>query len=251
MEIIGRGFIAQHVAAIADRHPGVRLLAAGVSRTTTAGEADFRRERELLERAIEAGRRDGRQVVFLSTASSGVYAAEGCAGREEEAVPATRYARHKLSLERLLTGSGVDHLVLRLSHLVGAHQQPWQLVPSLVAQLRTGRVRLWREARRDLLDVRHMVWITDALLTAGVRGEVVNVASGHPVPVEEIVAHLAHRLGLSAEPEWVDRADPGVISVAKLHRLAPGVRGLGFGPDYFRGVLDARLAADHGVASGR
>jgi NDP-hexose 4-ketoreductase len=43
MDIIGHGFLAQHLAGIADRHDGVVALAAGVSAANGTSAAQFAR----------------------------------------------------------------------------------------------------------------------------------------------------------------------------------------------------------------
>lgn len=246
MRIIGTGFLARHLAVIAHRHDGVVALAAGVSAAATTSTAGFDREAELLYRIARECAASGERLMFFSTAAAGMYSAVGDAGREDGPVfPGTPYGRHKLALEAVLRSTSVDHLILRLSHVVGAHQPPHQLLPSLVEQVCSGRVRLFRGARRDLIDVADMVEIVDALLTRGVRREVVNVASGRAVPVADIIGHLEHRLGVVPEHEVVAATCGQAISVAKLARLVPAV-GPRFGDDYFRTVLD-RYAEHYAV----
>ncbi|MFF2143594.1 NAD-dependent epimerase/dehydratase family protein [Kitasatospora sp. NPDC058190] len=245
MEIIGRGFIARNLEPLATSHPDALILAAGVSSTAGTSVVEFRREAELLESALAKAIVDGRRLVFFSTASSGVYGALGCGGREDEpVVPSTPYAAHKLRLEETVRRSGADHLILRLSHLVGEHQRGHQLIPALVAQIRAGVVQVRSGASRDLLDVADMVRILDVLLAAGVSRQVVNVASGHPVPIEAILDHLELALGLRATRE-VTESTPGngYVSTERLSRLLPDISELGFGPDYYRRVIDARLLA--------
>ncbi len=245
MEIVGRGFIAKNLAPIAAYHPHILMLAAGVSRTTATSKGEFARERALLLHAIRRARREGRMVVFLSTASSGVYGSAALPGREDTPIrPNGPYATHKIELEHLLQDSGIAHLVLRVSHLVGRHQRPWQLLPSLVSQVESGRVRIRRGARRDLLEVGDMVRITDALLRCGVRDEVVNIASGVSVPIERIVEHIEHRLDRAAVHDMVEAEEGSVIDIGKLCALVPEVATMGFGQLYYRDVLDAFLGVN-------
>jgi nucleoside-diphosphate-sugar epimerase len=242
MEIVGRGFIAKNLEPIADAHPDVVVLAAGVSRTTATSRADFLRERRLVEEHVRRCQRDGRRLVFLSTASTGVYGSSTCDGREDTPVqPLSPYAAHKISLEHLLQNSAVDYLALRLSHLVGPHQRPWQLLPSLVAQVQAGRVQVRRGAQRDLLEVGDMRRITDALLREKVVREVVNVASGQPVAVERVVQHIEWRLGCTPVHDLVEVDEPSIIDVTKLRKLVPEVESMGFGPRYYCDVLDSYL----------
>jgi hypothetical protein len=89
--------------------------------------------------------------------------------------------------------------------------------------------------------------ITDALLRENVVREVVNVASGIPVPVERVVEHIERRLGLVAEHELVEVDEPSIIDVTKLRKLVPEVESMGFGPLYYCDVLDTYLGVPTGT----
>jgi NDP-hexose 4-ketoreductase len=238
MHIVGHGFLAGQLARIADRHPDVLALAAGVSAATGTSPAQFARERALLDEAI--CRSTGERLLFFSTASTGMYGAPECQGREDEPVaPRTAYGCHKRDLELILAGSGVGHLCVRLAHVVGPDQPPHQLLPSLASQILAGQVRIHRGARRDIIDVADVVTVLDHLLALGTRDTVVNVATGYAVPVEAIVAHVQARLGVTAHRVEVDApAVNHLVSIDTLRRLVPTVATLGFGERYYQRVLD-------------
>lgn len=240
MEIVGNGFLARSLEPIAHQHPDTVVLAAGVSWASGTSDADFAREAALLAEVARGCRATGRRLLFFSTASTGMYGAVDGPGREDgPVVPCTPYGAHKLGLERQLHASGADWLVLRLGHLVGPGQPPHQLLPALVRQMREGRVRIHRGAARDLIDVVDVVRVIDLLLAQGLRGETVNVASGEAVSVERIVDHLEGRLGLVAHREYREAEAQHVISTEKLRALVPQTARMGFGPGYYRRVLDA------------
>jgi nucleoside-diphosphate-sugar epimerase len=244
MDIIGTGFLAQSLRRIEARHPRTVVLAAGVSWAAGTSDADFARETLLLDEVAQRCLVGGRRLLFFSTAATGMYGAVRGPGREDEPVtPCTPYGAHKLALEERLRATGADHLVLRLGHLVGPGQPAHQLVPALVRQMRTGSVALHRNAARDLIDVRDVVTITDRLLDLDLRRETVNVASGVAVPVEQIIDHLEHRMGLVTRREYRDTGVHHVISTEKLRGLVPEVARMGFGPDYYRRVLDTFVAS--------
>jgi nucleoside-diphosphate-sugar epimerase len=243
MEIVGRGFLAGHLRSITPAHPRTVVLAAGVSAAGNTSHDEYGREAAVLYEVATRCAARGERLVFFSTASAGMYSVPGGIGEEEGPVfPATPYGRHKLALETALASSTVDYLILRLAHVVGPRQPAHQLIPSLAAQVRGGEVSIMRGARRDLIDVDDVVRIIDELLTAGVSREVVNVASGVAVPVERIVDHLELRLGRSAARRYDDSPRAQTVSVEKLRKLAPCVDGMGFGPDYFKTVLDKYMA---------
>ncbi|KMS77312.1 hypothetical protein ACM01_01385 [Streptomyces viridochromogenes] len=242
MDIIGNGFLARHLRSIAHGHRGVVVAAAGVSAALHTAPEAFRREADLVRDLVHRCRRTGERLVFFSTASSGIYSTPGRPGTEDgEVRPATAYGRHKHALEQELSASPVDCLVLRLAHVVGPAQPAHQLLPALAAQIRSGSVRIFPGARRDLIDVADVVSVVDALLTAGVGRTIVNVASGCAEPIEHIVDHIQLRLGRTARWTYGTPVVTQDIDITRLRTLVPAVDAMGFAPGYFRAVLDAYL----------
>lgn len=239
MEIVGRGFIARNLAGIADRHPHATVLAAGVSSTGVRAPEEFAREEALVRETARRCLREGRRLVFLSSASHAMYGITDTAVSEDTPVaPPSPYGERKLMLERAIAETGAHWLVLRLSHAVGRWQRPHQLLPSFVGQIREGSVTLYRDTHRDLVDVADVVRAIDGLLTEDVHGEVVNVASGAPRPVEELIRGIERRMAARPRHEVVDVA-PTVtrVSIDKLCGLLPGMRSV-TDPGYLDRMLD-------------
>lgn len=253
MEVIGSGFLAGNLATLAPAHPGVVVAAFGVSVAAGIPEADFAREATRLYELISRCERRQERLVFFSTAAAAMYAVPGKAGTEDGPVfPSTAYGRHNLALEAVLAASPIDYLVLRLTHVVGPAQHAQMLVPSLVRQVQSGVVRLYRGARRDLIDVADVVTVVDRLLATGVGRTVVNVASGTAVPIERLVDHVEAELGLRADREYVSEVASQPVSVARLHRLVPEAAMIGR-DDYYRRVLSKYIreyAGDKTAAAG-
>lgn len=240
MEIVGGGFLAGSLRPIAHRHPDtVVVLAAGVSWASGVSDADFAREADLLESVAQRCAAEGRRLLFFSTAATGMYGrVQGPAREDAPATPCTPYGKHKFSLEQRLRSSGADHLILRLSHLVGPGQPDHQLVPSLIGQMRRGTVTVQRSATRDLIDVDDVIRVIDRLLAQGISERTVNVASGESVPVDRIVDHLQSRLGLEVRREYTEGGAHHTVSIDRLQSLVPEVGAMEFPPDYYRRVLD-------------
>ncbi|MFE6894397.1 NAD-dependent epimerase/dehydratase family protein [Streptomyces sp. NPDC057694] len=254
MEIIGRGFLARHLSALTGAHEAVTVLAAGVSSTAVASPESFAREAALVRDTAGRCRAEGRTLVFFSTASQALYGSCDTPAGEEAAAPVNPYGRHKLDLERRLeeelTDSDASWLVLRLSHVVGSHQRPHQLLPALVAQIASGDVRVFAGAHRDLIDVADVVACLDALLVAGTHRQVLNVAAGTPYAVEDIVRGVERQLGRTARWDVVDAGDRGGCTTVRVDRLRrqAGDRAPAGGPEYLERLL-ARYTAAYRPAS--
>jgi nucleoside-diphosphate-sugar epimerase len=241
MEVIGRGFLGGYlIGAFANRYPDVTAIAAGVTRTQLDSFTDVDREAELVYGVVQRCRAQDRTVLFFSTASDGMYSGYGAPSREDGPIyPSTAYGRHKLALESVLAQSGAKWLTLRLSHVVGHGQQKHQLIPSLMAQIRSGNVIVYRDTYRDLLDVKHMIAALDCLLAKAITGQVVNVASGRPEHIDRIIDEIERRLAITARRQVVDGpARCTVACTARLREIMPGWDDFGFSHDYLPRLLD-------------
>jgi NDP-hexose 4-ketoreductase len=236
MEIVGHGFLARHLEPLCGSHPRALVLAAGLPRQKLP-ESEHDRETAVVRETIERCRQQGQMLVFFSTAS--MYGEPGCRGREDDSIfPSNRYGRHKLGLETLIRGSGVDHLILRLSFVVGPHSPGFRLVPALVEQILSGHVEVHRWARRDMIYVTDFVNIVDRLLDTGISNQIVNVASGDCANIVQIIDHIERCLKVTAERTMVNAGTCHCPSVEKLRGLVPE---FGFWPGYYRYVIDRYL----------
>lgn len=244
MDIIGHGFLAQHLASIAGSHDRVVALAAGVSAAAATTPEQFRREADLVASVLDRCLASGERLLFFSTASTGIYGAAQRGSEDEDAVPCTPYGQHKLRLERLIQASGADYLIVRLAHVAGPSQPGHQLLPSLINQITAGEVTLHDGARRDIIDVADVVTVIDHLLGAGVSRDVVNIATGWPVPVEDLVSWIERESGRTARRAIIRRPPVNYhICTAKLRHLVPEVADMGFGAHYYTRVLGRYLLA--------
>jgi nucleoside-diphosphate-sugar epimerase len=244
MQIVGKGFLARNLSeGLGDRYPTVTAIAAGVSSQSVTATADFDREANLLYDVLAECRDRRRTLLFFSTASFAMYGAASVPALESGPVcPPAVYGRHKLALESCIRSAGVDFLILRLSHLVGPYQRVHQLLPSVVAQIRAGAVTVYQGAHRDLLDVQDLVYVIDRLLDTGTRDEVINVVSGVPQPVDNIIDGIERRLGANVERRYV----PGEVlmtraSKERLEELVPNFGAERIPPNYLDQMLDRYL----------
>jgi len=243
VDIIGTGFIARHFERLRSAYPHVLLFASGVSRSSCTDEPEFRREVDLLYSALYHCRLHGRKLIYFSTSSDLMYGGPGSTGYEDEPVfPRSAYGRHKLAMETVIRQSTVDYLILRLPSPVGQHQQPYQLVPALFHQIQRGVVQIRRNVRRDIIDIEDVVAITDELIARDVSRQVINVASGVAVLVEEIVDHLAACSPSFVLRSYSDGNDAYQVSNAKLLAYLQNPAALGFDRTYYQRVIDKYYA---------
>lgn len=184
---------------------------------------------ELAEAAAEVGTRR-----FVSTGTCYEYDwpdAEPCDERTTSVAGHTLYDRAKnearLTLEALCAEKGMSFSWARLFFLFGPHEAPERLVASVARALLRNEPAACSTGRvvRDFMDVRDAGAAIAALALSNVEGPV-NIGSGRPLSVAEIVTRLAklsgrpHLLKLGALP---DREGEPPFIVAGTRRLVEEV----------------------------
>ena len=122
--------------------------------------------------------------------------------------------------------------------------------PPSSARSRTGRSRSWKGRTATCWTYGTSLHAVGRLLEERVAGEVVNVTSGVPQPVERIVEAIEERLGVRARR--IRR--PGELSVTlastrRLRRLVPDFRAGVSDADYLGTILDAYLPYYTGLSA--
>jgi nucleoside-diphosphate-sugar epimerase len=114
--------------------------------------------------------------------------------------PSTVYARAKLGayerLAHICEGTQTSLAWARLFYLFGPYEDPRRLVPSVTLALLQGRAAETTagEQLRDFLHVDDVATALATIAESGVTGPV-NVASGRPVRVREVVQHIGELTG--------------------------------------------------------
>jgi nucleoside-diphosphate-sugar epimerase len=151
--------------------------------------------------------------------------------------PATLYGAAKYSTQLLLDAwsrqTGTSSAWGRVFFLYGPGEYPSRLVPSVINSLLNGEPALCThgEQVRDFMHVEDVAAAFVALLDSDVQG-VVNIASGAPLPLKDVIYTIADQLGrrelvqLGAIP--ANAADPAAL-IADIGRLRDEV---GFRPRY-------------------
>jgi nucleoside-diphosphate-sugar epimerase len=141
--------------------------------------------------------------------------------------PATTYGRAKLALgawaNALGRARGISAAHARLFWMYGPREHPARLVPSVANALLRGEPALCSEGTqaRDFLHAHDIADALVRLVGSDVRGPV-NVASGAPVPVREVVQHVAAATGradlvrFGARPTSPNEPPVLVADVARL-----------------------------------
>jgi len=120
--------------------------------------------------------------------------------------PLTLYAATKLSLslilEQLASVTGMSTAWLRLFHQYGPREDTRRLVPAIITSLLKNEVvkTTLGEQMHDFLHTEDVASAILAVARSPLTG-VVNIGSGQPIPVKEIVLQISHILG---KPELIN-----------------------------------------------
>jgi nucleoside-diphosphate-sugar epimerase len=176
---------------------------------------------ELLQSFVECG---GVRIVMAGSCAEYDWQYGYCSEQVTPLVPATLYGTCKHSLQIILEASarqaGLSAAWGRVFFLYGPHEHASRLVPSVIISLLKGEAARCSHGNqvRDFLYVEDVADAFTALLGSDVTGPV-NVASGCPIVLREIIYKIA---------EKIDRKDLiqlGVlpVSVHEPHLLVAGV----------------------------
>jgi nucleoside-diphosphate-sugar epimerase len=179
---------------------------------------------DLVEKFAAAG---GRRVVVTGTSAEYDWSSGRCNELTTPVKPDTVYGHSKNALnERLVAMSGEKGFSLgwgRMFFYYGPREQKERFIPSVILPLLRGEMALTSHGRQ----VRDYLYVSDAgrafaqLLDSDVEGPV-NVASGEPVELQDIIFKIADILGLR---EKVDlgaipaREGEPLLFVAEVSRL--------------------------------
>ncbi|WP_409518842.1 GDP-mannose 4,6-dehydratase [Paraburkholderia sp. LEh10] len=190
----------------------------------------------LLQACVDVGH-EPRKILVASSAN--IYGnAEGVIDEETAPAPVNHYAASKLAMEHLVR-TWFDRLplvVTRPFNYTGRGQSERFLVPKIVSHFVRRRpfIELGNlDVARDFSDVRMVSRAYRALLESSVTGETLNVCSGNPRTLTDIVDIVreasGHDLEVRVNPAFVRQNEVKLLvgSADRLSRLVPDMPSIG------------------------
>jgi nucleoside-diphosphate-sugar epimerase len=177
----------------------------------------------------------GRRVVVSGTCAEYLWNGEPCREASTPLEPRSLYGICKATLFKFLQAGaaplGLSYAWGRIFLLYGSSESESRLIPATARALLEGRPALCTHGQqiRDFLHVEDVAHALIRILTSGVSGPV-NIGSGEPISIAQVVSELARRTGrmhllrLGALPP---REDDVPILVPDISRLRDEV---GFRP---------------------
>ena len=238
--IIGSGLLARSFGSYFDSNSDACIYAAGVSNSGCNDVTEFKREWFRLTDALDRYSHFD-SFVYFSTCS--VY---------DPLSISSAYVQHKLNMEELVSHHS-RYLVVRLPQVAGNTPNPHTLLNYIFSRIsRSEKLKVWKNARRNIIDVDDVVCIVRRLVNEdGIRGECINVANFEDISMPRIVDIMANVVGKKAICDFLDYGGGYSIDTTRIQEVVNRC-GISFDQDYTervirkyyeRYVYDARLGA--------
>ena len=206
--IIGSGLLARAFSPVYDKNGVACIYAAGVSNSGCVDEYEFDRERRRLTEALDSLPVN---AVFVYFSTCSIYDSD---------MEKTAYVRHKLAMEELVSNS-TQYLIFRLPQVVGRTPNPHTLLNYLYARItRSERLHIWKNARRNVIDVDDVVLISDVFIQdPDVRNIALNIANPKSYSIAEIVDAFESVLNKKAICEFESKGNEYSIDVHQMQSI--------------------------------
>ena len=223
--IIGSGLLARAFSPQFANSVTNCVYAAGVSNSGCSDQREFDREHDRLVQAM-AQYKSADLFLYFGTCSAN--------SPLESTSP---YVRHKIKMEKIVA-EHPQYLILRFPQTAGRTENPHTLLNFIYSRIaRSERFQVWKNARRNIIDVDDIVRITVGLaLEEGVRRECINIANFSDDTIVDIVALMAKIIGKSAIYDGVDKGDEYPIDTQRIREVVRKC-GVAFGPEYLELVI--------------
>jgi len=225
--VIGSGLIARAFSPEFANMKSVCIYAAGVSNSSCQDHREFDREKCRLEISLEKAKRDEQAFIYFSTCSI-----------EEPNSMKSLYVQHKARME-LIVSEHENHTIVRLPQLAGISSNPHTLLNYLYSRItRSERFSIWKNAKRNIIDVDDVVKIVSFMLNKELcKNKTINVANMHNVYVEEIVSTLSKICGKKAIYDSIDAGSSFDINVEITVSALKSLK-IDFNESYLQKVLE-------------
>jgi len=225
--IIGNGLLASAFRDAWGHEPSVVVFASGVSNSREVEERAFLREENLLKEAVSLSK----HLVYFSTCS--IY---------DPSLGKTPYVLHKKRMEELVVSSKRFSL-FRHPQAVGMTSNPNTLANYLCTNIMRGsHFVIWRDAKRNLIDVVHAAAIISNLIRTGqCLNMVLNVGSPIYILVPELVRIFETVLRKKANYELASSGSAYIFDTTEAENIASRI-GIRFHDRYVEELISKYYA---------
>lgn len=171
------------------------IIAAGVSDSKNATDADFHREVSFLEKILSMSSNSQRHILYISTHSV-----------NDTSLQNEKYVQTRLYNEALIQQHNPNHTILRLTNIVGHKGNPTNILKFFGHCVRQNiTFKAWKNTLRNFVDAED---VGEFILWAAKNGNLKNsLELIHPISYEikDIITALEAHYNTTAQIEWVEK----------------------------------------------
>jgi nucleoside-diphosphate-sugar epimerase len=191
-----------------ENNPDICVHAAGVSNSSCQEQSEFFKDYNLLIETLQ--KHSNQKFLYFSS----------CSILDENLVE-SMYVQHKLKMEDLIKQHHKNYLIVRLPIVAGNTSNPNTLLNYLYNNIKTNnKFNIWKEAKRNIIDVEDIVNIVDNLLTNNTFNNcIINVANTHSYYIMDIVQAFEKLLNKIAIFDIINKKSSYDIDVSKTKHI--------------------------------
>ena len=205
--VIGNGMIAKRFSPYADNKKWL-VFASGVSHSMAISDAEFEREKNLLQQTIQNNQH--KTLAYFSTCS--IY---------DPSLQHSPYVMHKLQMEELIKNNAAAYLIFRVSNPVGLTNNHHTVLNYFVEHITSQTFfTLWQYASRNLIDIDDMFLLCNHIIQSGLwLNKIINIANPVNYPVTAIIQYIENYLGQKGNFELAEQGNSPLIDTSDIQPL--------------------------------
>jgi nucleoside-diphosphate-sugar epimerase len=227
--IIGSGFIAKSFYSHLDKLKklNICLYAAGVSNSQSSNNQLLEKDKN---RIIDFSKTHDqtKKLVYISTCSA-----------EDPSRNQNPYVKNKLYIEKILSNSFDNFLIIRFPEVVGKNSNNTTLINFFYNNIKSKKkFEIWTKAKRNIIDIEDAVFLTlNFLENSNLNNTTINIANPFSYNVQDIVKNIESLINIKASYKLIDAgSDDWNIDISKISETIKNNKNI-FGKNYLYKIL--------------
>jgi nucleoside-diphosphate-sugar epimerase len=220
--IVGNGLLARGFSESFSQNDGVIIFASGVSNSQEISADEYLREEILLRENLKKDKK----IIYFSTCSI-----------EDVTARKSPYVKHKIKMESLIKNNSKNFMIFRLPQLIGKTNNKNTLINFLYLKILNNEEFTVQEfAKRNIIDVEHVVEIVKYILDKGYSNKNINIANADSINVSSIVDIFENFLSKKAKYQLISEGSSYLIE-SKLSSEIAKTLGIIFDDNYLNTAI--------------
>ena len=227
--IIGSGFIAKSFYSHLDKLKklNICLYAAGVSNSQSSNNQLLEKDKN---RIIDFSKTHDqtKKLVYISTCSA-----------EDPSRNQNPYVKNKLYIEKILSNSFDNFLIIRFPEVVGKNSNNTTLINFFYNNIKNKKkFEIWTKAKRNIIDIEDAVFLSlNFLENSNLNNTIINIANPFSYSVQDIVKNIESLVNIKANYKLIDQgSDDWNIDISKISEIIKNNKNI-FGKNYLYKIL--------------